>query len=188
LLLIALSWLAPLAWDLALVYLHPLVALWLLDRELLRSRPEWRRAYHLALCCVPVCLAGLWLQLHAAPHLPGDDALSWRIAQHAGADFLRGVSSRFLVAAHAFLEVVHYAVWLLAIPCCAGACAVERMPLARRSPSWLGGLRLFLAAGAGVVVLLWAGFLIDYPATRDVYFTLAMAHVLAEAPLLLRAL
>src|SRR5262249_8352270 len=32
--LLALNWLAPLTWDLGLVYLHPLVALWILDREL----------------------------------------------------------------------------------------------------------------------------------------------------------
>ena len=29
---------------------------------------------------------------------------------------------------------------------------------------------------------LWAGFLADYPLTRDVYFTVAMFHVLAEVP------
>ena len=36
--------------------------------------------------------------------------------------------------------------------------------------------------------MLWLAFLANYPVTRDVYFTLAMMHVLAEAPFLLRAL
>ncbi|MDX6384408.1 MAG: hypothetical protein QOK48_1981, partial [Blastocatellia bacterium] len=36
------------------------------------------------------------------------------------------------------------------------------------------------------VGLLWFGFSINYPAMRDVYFAVAMAHVLAEAPFLLR--
>jgi hypothetical protein len=36
--------------------------------------------------------------------------------------------------------------------------------------------------------LLWLCFLADYPTTRDVYFTFAMAHVLAEVPFLLRTL
>ena len=44
-----------------------------------------------------------------------------------------------------------------------------------------------LAVGAVVVLALWACFLADYPATRDLYFTVALAHVLAEAPFLLRA-
>ncbi len=38
------------------------------------------------------------------------------------------------------------------------------------------------------VVLFWAGFLTDYPLTRDIYFTVAMLHVLAEVPFLLRLL
>jgi hypothetical protein len=39
-----------------------------------------------------------------------------------------------------------------------------------------------------VVGMLWFGFSIDYATTRDVYFTIAIAHVLAEAPFLLRML
>jgi len=37
-------------------------------------------------------------------------------------------------------------------------------------------------------VALWGGFLADYPETRDIYFTVAIVHVLAEIPFLLRAL
>src|SRR5436305_4993267 len=84
-LLIALAWVEPFAWGLGLVYAHPLVAFWVLDRELRRSRPEWRRAYHCCLCCVPLFLGLLWWRLADAPPLPGEDVLSVRIAQHAGA-------------------------------------------------------------------------------------------------------
>ena len=44
--------------------------------------------------------------------------------------------------------------------------------------------------GLGVLVVLgfWASFMADYPVTRDVYFTVALAHVLAEVPFLLRTL
>ena len=45
-----------------------------------------------------------------------------------------------------------------------------------------------LIFGAAVMLLLWCGFLTDYPTTRDVYFTVAMLHVLAEFPFLLRLL
>ncbi len=45
-----------------------------------------------------------------------------------------------------------------------------------------------LAFGVFVVVMLWFGFSVDYATTRDVYFTVAIAHVLAEAPFLLKML
>jgi len=38
------------------------------------------------------------------------------------------------------------------------------------------------------VLALWACFAADYPLTRDVYFTVAMLHVLVEVPFLLRLL
>jgi hypothetical protein len=37
-----------------------------------------------------------------------------------------------------------------------------------------------LAAGLFFVVLLWLGFSLNYSTTRDIYFTVAIAHVLAE--------
>ena len=45
-----------------------------------------------------------------------------------------------------------------------------------------------MIAALAAVVVLWFGFSIDYSTTRDIYFTVAMAHVLAEAPFLLRML
>src|SRR6188474_2360488 len=47
--LCSLNWLAPQAFSLGLVYLHPLVALWFLDRHLRRTRPEWLKPYRRSL-------------------------------------------------------------------------------------------------------------------------------------------
>ena len=52
-------WAEPFALSVALVYLHPLMALWLLDRELRRSHPAWRPAYHVCLLAVPLLLVAL---------------------------------------------------------------------------------------------------------------------------------
>jgi hypothetical protein len=189
--LVAVAWLVPPQWGLALVYLHPLMAFWLLDRELRRSRPAWRPAYHACLACLPLFLACLWWKLAVAPPLPGDDELSRRIAEHAGAPFLAGVSSHLLVATHTFLEMLHYGVWVVAIPLIGLRAAPWRLgavPLARRSPAWRRGVLCFLALGLAVVVVLWGCFLADYVTTRNVYFTVALLHVLAEVPFLLRAL
>jgi hypothetical protein len=188
---IALAWLWPAAWDLGLVYLHPLIALWFLDRELGKQRPEWQSAYRRALPFVPVLIGVLWWQLADSPNLPGADALSSRITYHAGAEILQGVSSHLLVATHVFLESLHYAVWLLAIPLISLATApwrVDQVPLARRGTAWRRLVAGVLIAGAIMVLIFWAGFLADYPLTRDLYFTVAMLHVLAEVPFLLRLL
>jgi hypothetical protein len=194
------NWLAPQMFSLGLVYLHPLVALWFLDRHLRRTRPDWRRAYHGCLAALPIFIGLLWWQLGDAPALAADgDALALRITRHAGSEILQGVSSHLLVATHVFLETIHYSVWLLALPLArkrrrgagdeAAPWRVESLPLARRAQSgWPRVIRLTFLVSTACVVLLWLAFLADYPTTRDLYFTLAMAHVLAEAPFLLRML
>jgi hypothetical protein len=187
--LVALAWLWPAQWSLALVYLHPLVALVFLDRELGKERPAWRPGYRAALAAVPVLLGVLAIRLWNAPDLPGRDGLTWRITTHAGAGLLSDVSSHFLVAAHTFLEMLHYGVWVAAIPLVSLRDApwnVQGIPLARRSKPFRLMVVGLLAAGACVMLVLWGGFLADYPMTRDVYFTVAMLHVLAEVPFLLR--
>src|SRR5262249_5547811 len=76
--------LVPGLFGLALVYGHPLMALAILDRELARSRPGWRWGYHACLASLPVLLGLLWWHLAATPDLPGHDAITVRIRQHAG--------------------------------------------------------------------------------------------------------
>jgi hypothetical protein len=189
--IVALAWLWPMAWDLGLVYLHPLVALWFLDREIGKCRPAWRTSYRSVLAVVPVLVGLLWWRLAGAPDLPGDDGLSLRITHHAGAGILSGVSSHLLVATHVFLESLHYGAWLVAIPLVASLSRpwrIDRVPLAHRGAVWRKLVIGVLAFGATVTLVLWAAFLADYPLTRDIYFTVAMLHVLAEVPFLLRLL
>jgi hypothetical protein len=190
-LLVAGVWLRPFALSVALVYLHPLMALWLLDRELRRSRPAWRSAYHACLLTIPLLLAVLFWRLHDAPSLPGDDPVSVAIRQHAGDWLLTGVSNHFLVAAHTFLETVHYGVWVLLIPLVGYRSKpwdLATIPAARRGGAWRAGVTTLLLSGLLLVAVLWACFLLDYGSTRYVYFVVAMLHVLAEVPFLLRML
>lgn len=189
--LIAINWLRPVAWSLALVYLHPLMALWFLDRELGQKRPEWRINYRRCLMLIPACLVLLWLRLGTAPNLPGDDVLTWQISRHAGAGIVPYVSTHFLVSAHTFLEMLHYGVWIIAIPLIslkARPWQLQGVPLARRSATWKRFITILLGGGAVVMIVLWGAFLTNYSTTRDIYFTVAMLHVLAEIPFLLRLL
>jgi hypothetical protein len=180
----------PAQWSLLLAYLHPLLAFWLLDRELRRSRPQWRPALHFCLACLPLLLFALWWRLYDAPPLPGSDELTQRITQHAGAGLVP-FSSHLLVSTHTFLEMLHYGVWILAIPPIelrGPPWRLATVPLARRSSFWRWGVAAFLCISFLVVVVLWGCFLADYATTRTVYFVVAMAHVYAEVPFLLRAL
>ncbi|HEX5102580.1 MAG TPA: hypothetical protein VFV87_02135 [Pirellulaceae bacterium] len=189
--LVALNWLWPFALSLALVYLHPLLALWFLDREIGRMQPAWRTAYRGCLLLVPACLALLWGNLAYSPNLPGDDVLTSQITSHAGGGILNGISTHLLVATHVFLEMLHYGVWIVAIPLISVRMApwkLDNVPLARRSGFWRTAVIGAIATGAIVMLLLWGAFLADYPLTRNVYFTVAMLHVLAEVPFLLRLL
>ncbi len=138
--------------------------------------------------CFSACSGGSW----PAPR-PCPTATSWPgpSRRHAGADVLQGLSSHLLVAVHTFLEMLHYGVWVVVVPLVGYRAApwkLDAVPLARRSPAWRIGLYAFLGAGLAVVVVLWGCFLADYTTTRNVYFTVALVHVLAEVPFLLRAL
>jgi hypothetical protein len=189
--LLSLVWIAPPAWVLCFMLSHPLIALWILDRELRRGRRELLGAYHFCLLCLPIFVGVLCWRLGNSPQLPGEDNLTVQIAQQAGADSLRSVSTRLVVAVHSFLQMIHYGVWLLAIPLIGLRSVpwrVDTIPLARRTPVWRLAVVGLLGGGLVAVFILWASFLADYPATRNVYFTLSMAHVLAEFPFLLRTL
>jgi len=191
LLAIAFIWALPLHWSIALVYLHPLVAMWFLHREISRHRPRWLGAYHGVLAASAAMLALLWWRLAAAPDLPGDDALSLRITNHAGGGVLTGVSTHLLVATHVFLEMLHYAIWLVAIPLIAlrrWPWQIDSTPLGRPSSRWRVVILAVVAIGALLIVALWVGFIADYPLTRDIYFTVAILHVLAEFPFVIRSL
>lgn len=201
--LVSLNWLQPEFFSLTIVYLHPLVALWFLDRHLRRTRPAWLRAYRRCLCLLPLLLVGIFWQSSQTPALPDDNGLFWRITQHAGSQLLPNVSSHLLVSVHVFLEMLHYGVWLIALPLIAplaksslGPAAqkpsaiwdVNTVPLARHPRGFPKLVATALCFGVFLVAILWLGFAVDYSTTRDVYFTVAIAHVLAEAPFLLKML
>ena len=191
LVLCSLNWLGPNFFSLAIVYVHPLVALWFLDRHLRRTKPAWSRAYRRCLCLLPLVLFGMIWQLSQSSSLADNNGLFWRITQHSGAEVLPQVSSHLLVSVHLFLEMLHYAVWIIALPLIGRATVrrfwdVKTVPVARHPKGFPRLVVAVFVIAFVAVAALWFGFSIDYATTRDVYFTVAIAHVLAEAPFLLR--
>lgn len=189
----SLNWLGPELFSLAIVYTHPLVALWFLDRHLRRTRPDWLPAYHRCLCLLPLLLVAIIWQLTRTPALTDDNGLAWRITQHAGAQILPNISSHLLVSVHVFLEMLHYGVWLVALPLIGPLPGARRapwdintIPLARHPRGFPRLIMAVMVLALFFVGVLWFGFAFDYSTTRDIYFTVAIGHVVAEAPFLLR--
>ena len=189
--LAALAWVVPQYWSLALVYIHPFIALWFLERQIRRTKPEWLRSYHYCLVSIPTFLLILWATLYGEPNLPQETNLFWRIGQHAGSEVLPFVSSHLLVATHVFLESIHYFVWLLIIPLVdkrAFPWRLSEVPLfanANGIPRIVAGFLIFSTV---ITFALFFGFAVDYITTRDLYFAFAIGHVLAEFPFLVKML
>ncbi|MBS1794460.1 MAG: hypothetical protein JSS81_11430 [Acidobacteria bacterium] len=187
----AFVWLAPQYFSLALVYLHPFVAMWFLERQIRRTKREWLKAYHFCLLTIPVFVFILYLLFAHAPELADNTGLFRRITQHAGSGILTFWSSRFLVATHVFLETIHYAVWILLIPLVdrrAVPWRLREIPLVANPQGFPRLVLGMLAVSFFLMAALWAGFSVDYATTRDVYFAFAIAHVLAEFPFLVKML
>ncbi|PYS87146.1 MAG: hypothetical protein DMF62_13370 [Acidobacteria bacterium] len=190
-LLASLAWVVPQYWSLALVYVHPFIAMWFLERQIRRTKPEWLRAYHYCLASIPFFLVILWASLYGKSNLSQETNLFWRINQHAGSEILQNISSHLLVATHVFLESIHYFVWLLLIPLVdkrAIPWKLNDVPLFSNINGIPKIFVAFLTASVLITVVLWFGFAADYTTTRDIYFAFAIGHVLAEFPFLIKML
>ena len=190
-LLAALAWIVPQYWSLALVYIHPFIAMWFLERQIRRTKPEWLWAYHVCLSSIPIFLVVIWLAFSSRPNLSEETNLFWRISQHAGSQILPGISSHVLVATHVFLESIHYFVWILLIPLVdrrALPWKLSEIPLLSNKRGFPKIVLTVFAVSIVLVIALWFGFAVDYTTTRDVYFAFAIAHVMAEFPFLIKML
>ena len=189
--IVFLQWPSPLLFSVALVYLHPLLAIVILDREVCRSRRGWSLPLRLVICLIPACIVLMWVVARSWPALLPDTAVNRYVLSHVGAELFGGLPRRFFVSVHAFLEFVHYGIWIALIPMAgpkAAPWSIRSIPLARRGRPWHRAVGVTLGCGAFLVLVLWCCFLLDYSTTRHIYFTVAIVHVLAEAPFLVRLL
>lgn len=190
-LLAAMAWLFPAYWSLALVYLHPFVAMYFLERQIRRTKKEWLTAYRICLATIPFFVIGLWFAFGNAQNLQEENYLFSVITNHAGANILPSISSHFLVATHVFLETIHYSVWIILMPLVdkkAIPWKLSEIPLFSNEKGFPKIVAAALIISVGLMIALWFGFSADYVITRDVYFAFAIAHVLAEFPFLIKML
>jgi hypothetical protein len=176
LLWMAFAWAAPGWADLALVFLHPLMALWFVHRQIVRTRPEWLPGFRF----VAATIVPLAVMVAARVALGNESPVSMTLS------FSQISATPTLLALHAFLELLHYGAWVILLPAIGLASApwkLNGIPLVRHRQGWPKLVRWLMIGGAAAVVLLWICFALDYRTTRDIYFTIAVVHVMAEAPL-----
>lgn len=190
-LLASVVWLYPQYWALGLVYMHPFVAMYFLERQIRRTKKEWLTAYRICLATIPFFVIGLWFVFAKVPDLTEETHLFQVITNHAGSNILPTISSHFLVATHVFLETIHYLVWILLIPLVdkkAIPWKLNEIPLFAHEKGFPKLVVAILLISFGLMIALWAGFSVDYVVTRDIYFAFAIAHVMAEFPFLIKML
>lgn len=187
----AATWISPAAWSTALTFLHPCVGLWFLDRELARRRSPWSGAYRRALATFPLWLLLMVLLTPVTVESHPHAAVTERIEQQAGVGVVPFLPGSTIVAIHVCLELLHYLVWIVLIPWLTmheSLLSLRSIPLVRRSAGWGRLLSAGLIMAMLAVGVLWGAFLVDYATVRDLYFVMAIGHVLAEIPFLLRLL
>ena len=141
---------------------------------------------------IPLLMAALWWRLADAPNLTGRPI----VVDHrpiAATTPRRGSST----ASRRTSWSRRTRSWRWSITAC-GSCSFRWWGCARdpgncgRSPRRGGTVRgraacrICCSSGCWLCVVLWVCFLLDYGTTRSIYFTVAMLHVLAEIPFLLR--
>lgn len=180
--LVGVMWGWPNLFTMLLVFGHPILALVILGRELHAFRRPERRIYPQLMAAVPVGMLVLLYGLYQRGWAGGEEVRSF---------FTLSASSPLFLAAHTYLELLHYAVWIGALPLLARLTRrpkLELFPALRKSSRRLLAARLFLLAGVILSAILWWGFSVDFETTRELYFRLAVFHVLVEFPFLIRLL
>ena len=171
-------WYSPYSFSLTLILGHPLLALVILERELHAFRRPELKLYRALLASIPVGLTVLWFLLS-------------RESAVSQLNNLQGsrVTSTWLLGTHTYLELLHYGVWIFALPLLGVVTKRDKLevyPFLKKAPQRLKAVRWILTCGILLGVALWLGFYLDFERTRDLYFELAIFHVLIEFPFLVR--
>jgi len=178
------NFLSPYAFSLVVSYVHPLLGLWILDRELLRTRKDWVKPYRLCLLTVPVsvlCL-GLWLLGQSLPA-----GMVSTISTNIGSRIFASPTSPLFLGLFGFLQMVHYGIWVVAITVAAQGWRrwrLNRIPVLRNRQNLRRVMAAVVLLGLVAMVSFWIGFRVDYTTTNEIYVTVATLHVLAEIPFL----
>jgi hypothetical protein len=174
------------AFSISLTYLHPLLGLWILERELKRTRKSWVAAYRWCLLSIPFAAVAILCALNNSHNAnPSPELVGALNGNALGAQLFPNASTMSLLALFGFLQMVHYGVWLIAMPIANRSWKrwrIERLPIIAKKPF----LRPFIlvACGLGVLAILffWCGYVLDYDDVNEIYITITTLHVMAEVP------
>lgn len=168
-----------------MLFLHPLVGLWILEREIRRTRKTWLNSYHWCLLSIPIAVLGLFLFLNGVPPDTENSQTLTRLSGNPGNMLFADASPAMMLSIYAFLQMVHYAIWVVAMPIVSQSWKrwrLDFMPALRNRAKLQAMVRIGFAMSGLAVICLWIGFKLDYTATLDFYVLLSTLHVLSEVP------
>jgi hypothetical protein len=177
---------SPALFTYGLTYLHPMLSLWIFERELRRSNKQLLPVYHRSLFLIPLAVAGLCFALWNSP---ADSAFGFTL--NSFVDTARNTTTadrvpvKLLLAIFAFLQMIHYGIWCFGIPILSEGWKKWRLDrIAVLRDRTKGRAPLFIISIGGVLMVgaFWINFATNYEITNEVYLTLATFHVLAEIP------
>ncbi len=177
--------LPPQVFTLAIVYVHPAVGLWIFERELRRTRKSWLKTYHLCMLTVPAAVLLLIFWLSGTTYDAAYARSLSELSGNVGTNLFKSASPAVLLAVYGFLQMVHYGVWVFAMPLATRSWErwrFDRLPalknrlIVRTLCGYVFGL------GAVALCAFWVGFKLDYASTMNLYVFLSTLHVLAEVP------
>lgn len=172
--------------SLALTYLHPLLGLWVLERELRRTRKSWVKSYHWCLLSIPIALTALiCIMSQSSGDRPSDHLVGALNGNIVGSQLFPNASSSMLLAIFGFLQMVHYGVWVIAIPLANQSWKrwrIDRLPVLTSKPAFRPIVVAVCILGVLAILYFWCGYIVDYDHVNEIYITLATLHAVAEVP------
>ena len=174
------------AFSISLTYLHPLLGLWILERELQRTRKSWVTVYRWCLLSIPVAAVAILTTLNNS-HIanPSIQLVGTLNGNSLGAQLFPTASTTSLLALFGFLQMVHYGVWLIAIPIATQSWnrwRIDRLPVLAKKPSLRPLIIAACALGVLGILFFWCGYALDYDDVNEIYITITTLHVMAEIP------
>jgi hypothetical protein len=168
-----------------MLFLHPLLGLWILEREIRRTRKTWLNSYHWCLLSIPIAVLGLFLFLNGVPPDTANSQTLTRLSGNPGNMLFADASPAMMLSIYAFLQMVHYAIWVVAMPIVSQSWKrwrLDFMPALRNRAKLQAMVRIGFAMSGLAVICFWIGYKLDYTATLDFYVLLSTLHVLSEVP------
>lgn len=179
--------LSPSMFTAAIAYAHPIIGICIMEREIRRTRKSWLKPFHKCLLAVPLAVGLLYLTLQGVASDKIYSETLVKVSGNTAYHLLPEISPAVLLAGYAFLQMIHYGLWIFIMPLVTKSWRrwkTENLPIARDRKQLRPFINLALFVGVLAIVGFWTGFYFNRSTTMEIYVTISALHIVAELPLL----